>query len=176
MKKTNFQPLWRFLFLLYCAVMLWLLFGRSQGWVDGLSYRQMLRQNMNLQPFFTIRNYLTVVLEGTNPSVFAHCLINLLGNVLLFIPAGFLFPRLFPKLRNFFLFFILCFLIMGFIELLQLFTLLDKCVISLTLRFFTYETRKMPFFKALNQIIYEMTSITDSGLLSKVLYLLKIWL
>lgn len=126
MKKTNFQPLWRFLFLLYCAVMLWLLFGRSQGWVDGLSYRQMLRQNMNLQPFFTIRNYLTVVLEGTNPSVFAHCLINLLGNVLLFIPAGFLFPRLFPKLRNFFLFFILCFLIMGFIELLQLFTLLGS--------------------------------------------------
>lgn len=130
MKKTNLQPFWRLLFILYCAVMLWLLFGRSQGWVEGLSYEQMLRRNLNLHPLYTIRNYLTVVIKGTNPSAFTHCLINLLGNILMFIPAGFLIPKLFPKLRNFFLFFLVCLVTISFIELLQLFTLLGICDID----------------------------------------------
>ena len=53
-------------------------------------------------------------------------LVNLGGNVLLFIPAGVLLPKLWPKQRNFFRFFATCTGIMFFIEVLQLFTLLGS--------------------------------------------------
>lgn len=128
MKKTRTRrdKTLRFVFMIYCAVMLWLLFDRSSGWIDGLTYEEHLRHNVNLVPFLTIGNYLNVVLNRTNDAVLVHCIINLLGNVLLFIPAGYLLPRLWPKQRNFFRFFATCLGVMFLIEVLQLFTLLGS--------------------------------------------------
>ena len=117
----------RFLFFLYCAIVLWLLFGRSFGWDKGLTYEQMLLQNVNTTPLFTIKNYLRVIVQRTNDSVYIHCLINLLGNILLFMPIGFMIPKLWKKLRNYFKFFFITLLIILAIELLQLFTLLGCC-------------------------------------------------
>lgn len=125
-RKVNTQPFWRFLFLVYCAVMLWLLFGRSPERTKGLTYAQQLIHNMNLTPFFTIRNYLYVILHRSNDALLAHCVINLAGNVLLFIPAGCLLPKLWKKQRNFFLFLLTCIVHILLIELLQLFTLLGS--------------------------------------------------
>ena len=125
-RERTTQPFLRFLFLLYCAVMLWLLFGRSSGWIDGLNYREMLGQNINLTPLFTIQNYLHVVLHHSNEALVTHCVINLLGNVLLFIPAGWLLPKLWTKQRNFILFLLTCTLTIFLIEVLQLFTLLGS--------------------------------------------------
>ncbi len=124
--KVNTQPLWRFLFVVYCGVMLWLLFGRSQGWTDGLTYQQMLERNINLTPLQTIRNYWDVVFYRTNDAYFAHCFINLAGNVLLFIPAGWLLPKIFPFQRNLFRFFASCTGLILLVETLQLFTLLGS--------------------------------------------------
>lgn len=120
------SPLLRFLFLVYCGVMLWLLFFRSWGWDDGLSYRQMLQNNINLTPLLTIRNYLQVVVHRTNDSVLAHCIINLAGNIFLFIPLGYLLPKIFAKQENFFRFFLTCTVSILLVELLQLFTLLGS--------------------------------------------------
>ncbi len=149
MKKRNTagQPFLRFLFLIYCAVMLWLLFDRSSGWMDGLSYEQMLRQNINLIPFLTIQNYLHVVLYHSDKALRVHCIINLLGNVLLFIPAGWLLPRLWKKQRAFLRFFLTCALSIVLIEVLQLLTLLgsldvDDLILNLfgmTLGFLSYK-------------------------------------
>jgi len=127
-RKVNTQPFWRFLFVVYCGVMLWLLFGRSQGWVEGTPYRQLLEQNVNLTPMLTIRNYFHVVQRGPvgDGSLFIHCFINLAGNVLLFIPAGWLLPKVFPKQRNFFRFFATCTGLIFLVETLQLFTLLGS--------------------------------------------------
>lgn len=125
-RKVNTQPFWRFLFVVYCGVMLWLLFGRSQGWVTGFTYRQMLEQNVNLTPLSTIRDYWNVVAHRTNDDYFVHCFINLAGNVLLFIPAGWLLPKVFPKQRNFFRFFVTCTGLIFLVETLQLFTLLGS--------------------------------------------------
>ena len=128
MKKRSTQhPLLRFLFILYCGVMLWLLFGRSIGWDSSLSYEEMLMRNINTTPLYTIRNYLRVIVDRTNDSVFVHCLINLLGNIFLFIPIGFLIPKLWRKLRNFFKFFFICLLMILAVELIQLFALLGCC-------------------------------------------------
>ena len=124
--KKTWEALWRFLFLLYSAAMLWLLFGRSSGWTAGLSYREQLRQNVNLQPLYTIGNYLHVLKTGSDPYWVHHCLINLAGNVLLFIPAGWLLPRLWRKQRSFFRFFVTCTGAIFLVETIQLFTLLGS--------------------------------------------------
>lgn len=116
----------RFVFILYCAVMLWLLFFRSSGWTEGLNYEQQLLLNVNLKPFYTIRNYLRVILHRTNDAALVHCIINLLGNVILFIPAGYLIPKIWKRQRNFFRFFALCLGVMFLVEVLQLFTLLGS--------------------------------------------------
>ncbi len=136
-RQVNKAPLWRFLFVVYCAVMLWLLFGRSQSWVSGVPYRQLLEGNINLTPLLTIRNYYSVVMQGTDNPYFIHCVINLLGNVLLFIPAGWLLPKVFPFQRNFFRFFVTCTGLIFLVETVQLFTLLgsfdiDDLILNLT--------------------------------------------
>ena len=89
--KPNAKPFWRALLILYSLFMLWLLFGRSAGGIEGLSYQEQLGYNRNLKPFFTIGNYLWVVFHSSNAYLVRHCFINLAGNVLLFIPVGFLF-------------------------------------------------------------------------------------
>ena len=124
--KVNTQPFWRFLFVAYCAVMLWLLFGRSWGWDDDLSYLQILEKNINLTPMLTLRNYQAVVMAGPENPYFVHCVINLLGNILLFIPAGWLLPKIFGKQQRFFPFFFTCFGLILAVETLQLFTLLGS--------------------------------------------------
>lgn len=116
----------RVVFFLYCAVMLWLLFFRSSGWTEGMAYEDQLRQNINLTPFLTIGNYWKVIYHRTNDAAMMHCVINLGGNVLLFIPIGVFLPRLYPKLRNYFRFLCACLGGMFLVEVLQLFTLLGS--------------------------------------------------
>lgn len=136
-RKPNTQPLWRFLFLIYGAVMLWLLFGRSSGWNEALSYRQMIEGNINLKPFYTIKNYMNIVLHYPNAEIFPHCVINLVGNVILFVPAGWLLPRIFRTMRKFFPFLLTCLSAIAVIELIQLLTLLgsldvDDIILNMT--------------------------------------------
>ena len=125
-RKVNTMPAWRFLFLLYCVTMFWLLFCRSNGWSSGLSYWQQLRQNTNLVPLYTIKNYLYVLKHPSSTYLLKHCFINLAGNLLLFIPAGWLIPRLWPKIRNFFRFITLSAGLIFLVEVVQLFTLLGS--------------------------------------------------
>ena len=125
-RKPLPQPFWRFLFVVYCGVMLWLLFFRSYGWVEGLTYKQMLQQNYNLTPLLTVKNYWYVVTHHRNSSLLLHCFINLAGNVLLFIPAGWLLPHLWKRMRNFFRFMITCSFSIFLIEVVQLFSLLGR--------------------------------------------------
>ena len=135
--KRNLTPLWWIVFLAYTGAMVWLLFGRSRGWVDGLNYRQMLSDNINLKPFYTIDNYINIIANYPQSNYYRHCIINLFGNILVFVPAGWLIPRLFPTMRKFFAFFFTVLIAIVFVELLQLFTLLghldvDDIILNLT--------------------------------------------
>ena len=125
-RNRSSTPFWRFLFVVYAAVLLWLLFDRSFDWVEGLSYKEQLQRNLSLTPFYTIKNYWSVVCRQEYNSLFFHCVINLVGNVVLFIPIGYFLPRLWVKMRNFFRFFFTCTLSICLVELLQLFTLLGS--------------------------------------------------
>ena len=115
-KSTRTKRL-KFFFFLYCAFMVWLLFFRSGGWIEGLSYEQQLRQNINLQPFLTIGNYWKVLCHRSNQQALIHSIINLGGNIFLFIPIGVFLPRLYPKLRNYFRFICACFGIIFLVDM-----------------------------------------------------------
>ena len=106
--------------------MLWLLFGRSNGWDSGIPYETQLRQNTNLTPLLTIRNYLYTLIHSDSQYMVRHCFINLAGNVLLFVPAGWLLPKLWSRQRNLFRFFATCLGAIFLVEVLQLFTLLGR--------------------------------------------------
>lgn len=106
--------------------MLWLLFDRPSSALENLPYKEQLQQNVNLIPLYTIGNYLHVVIHRSNDAVFIHCVINLLGNILLFIPAGWMIPMLWKAQRNFFRFFITCAGAIFLVEILQLFTFLGS--------------------------------------------------
>ena len=125
-KKTSSYAFPRFIFLVYCAVMLWLLFDRQRSPVGDLTYSAVLQQNLNLTPLHTIRNYIWVIRHRTDPAMVRHCIINLLGNVFLFIPAGFLMPRIFPRQRNLFVFLLTAALCILLVETAQLFSLLGS--------------------------------------------------
>ena len=130
-------PLLRFLFVVYAAILLWLLFDRTSGWGSDIAYVEQLRGNMNLIPFHTISNYWKVVKRMEYTSLFYHCVINLGGNIFLFIPIGYFLPRLWPGLRNFFAFLLTCVLSITLVELLQLVTLrgsldIDDLILNLS--------------------------------------------
>lgn len=129
MKKKRYPkstPLWRFLFVVYVAILLWLLFDRPSEWSSDLSYADQLRANMNLVPFHTIGNYWQVVKRMAFTPLFYHSVINLGGNIFLFVPVGYLLPRLWKCLRKFFPFLLTCVLAITLVELLQLVTLLGS--------------------------------------------------
>lgn len=125
-KSKNPQAIWWICFILYIILMIWLLFCRTRVWTDGLSYQQMLQENINLKPLYTIKNYINVILHYPNSAYYDHCIINLIGNVIMFIPAGLFFPRLFLFLRNFIFFVLTSLACIIFIETLQLFVLVGS--------------------------------------------------
>ena len=126
MKKSypKSTPFWRFFFVVYAAVLLWLLFDRTSGWGSDIAYADQLRSNMNLVPFYTIENYWRAVRQMEFTPLFYQGVINLGGNIFLFIPIGYFLPWLWPSLRNFFAFLLTCVLAITLVELLQLVTLL----------------------------------------------------
>ena len=125
-KSTDSTPFLRFLFVVYAGVLLWLLFDRPIAQDPVSDYAEIMRGNMNLIPFHTIGNYWKVVTRWDFTPLFRHCVINLGGNVFLFIPIGYFLPRLWPFLRNFFSFLLTCTMAITLVELLQLVTLLGS--------------------------------------------------
>ena len=108
------------LFVIYCAVMLWLLLGRESGSVDSL---EQIQENMNLIPFRTIRNYLRVIDMDEYRTV---AIVNIFGNILMFVPLGYFLPRLWKGLQHWLRTWAMVLLIMLAVELAQLLTLRGK--------------------------------------------------
>ena len=125
-RSSGRNPLLRIIFLVYCALMLWLLFYNNRSSDTLLPYWEQVKRNANLQPFHTIGNYLHVILYGNNASLIRHCYINITGNIVLFIPFGMMLPRIFPKFRHFGKFLLCCLLTILAVEISQLFTLLGS--------------------------------------------------
>lgn len=104
----------------YVALMIWLLFLQRVGWQHLLPYPEALRENLNLVPFGTIDSYALEIAAGGRETV--HALINLTGNIVMFVPLGFFVKLIWPKAKGYIVFPVTLFLI----EAIQLFTLLGS--------------------------------------------------
>lgn len=116
----------KILFILYCAVMLWLLFGQRLAWGSDLPYTEQLRENINLVPFATVRLFKNLLGDS---DWMLHAISNLLGNIILFIPLGML-TDIFEKQRYFPRYILTVTVMIILVELIQLFTLLGSCDID----------------------------------------------
>ena len=108
------------LFCVYSSLMLYLLFHRS-GYIPGIPY--LAQWKFNLIPFRTIRLFLNVL---DHPAYCQAALVNLGGNVVMFIPLGLFLPRVFPRLGKFWRTSLATLVLITIIELAQLFTLLGS--------------------------------------------------
>lgn len=69
---------------------------------------------VNLVPFRTIKNYIKY-------SGFLHTMINIVGNIIIFVPFGILVAEIFPKTRKFFNIFLISVCTSFFVEFIQFF-------------------------------------------------------
>lgn len=99
--RTRQEPVLRMLFLLYCGLMLWLLFGQRIEGPLGISLGN-AQENINFVPFATVKLYLRLLQNGASQGLLRHAVINLVGNVVMFVPLGWFLPGVWPKLRAFF--------------------------------------------------------------------------
>ena len=110
---------WKLLFVVYAAVMLWLLFDRERSLYE-LDYWSQLQQNMNLEPFHTIKLFWNVLDWEAYRSL---AVINLGGNIIMLIPLGFFLPVLWKSLQKWWKTWMTTLGIMLAVEVAQLFTL-----------------------------------------------------
>ena len=123
MVKRKRYLIWS-MFIVYCGVMLWLLFGRSIH-ASGDDYVGSLISNINRIPFHTVVDQLQNLLNPPSPGLFTHAWINLGGNVAVFIPLGIFLPWIWPKYRRWGRFFLVSSGIILTVEFLQWITLWD---------------------------------------------------
>ena len=128
MKKSS-HTLLGGLFAVYCIIMVYLLFWQRVGGSSYITYWKVLRANLNLVPFRTIQEFIAVMdrgIESNHETLVRISIVNLLGNVLMFVPLGLFLPRLWPRLYAFRRFLISVTVVILLIELAQLFTLLGS--------------------------------------------------
>ena len=123
--KQSRRKLHMAIFGIYCALMLWLLFDRP-GAAEGIPYWQQVQSNLNLIPFRTLKLF-SGLLDDHRPYLVRLAVVNLLGNVVMFIPLGIFLPLVFANLRKQWKTLLISALVITAAELLQLFTLLGSC-------------------------------------------------
>ena len=112
-KKRSILP-WA-LFAAYWVWMLVLLFDRESG------------GSVNLEPLRTIRLFVRVLLYDPSEYNIRLAIVNLFGNIVMFIPLGYFLPRLFGALRKWWRTWLATLVIMTAVEVAQLLTLRGTC-------------------------------------------------
>ena len=126
---THRKKIWLSLFALYCIAMGYLLFGREEA-PAGIPYTEQLIMRLNPVPFRTLLLQIKLLFEFDRPWLIRHSVINLGGNVALFVPLGIFLPKVFTRLRTFGRVLAATAGIMTAVELTQMFTLLGRCDID----------------------------------------------
>lgn len=114
-------------FLVYGLLMIYLLFGQRMGQLPVGTYWERIRASVNLKPLDTLWRFCWVLSNSTDPAALQHAVVNLVGNVVMFVPLGYLTPCIWGKMQKFRWHFLYMVLIIVGIEVLQLVTLLGSC-------------------------------------------------
>lgn len=123
MQIKNRRWLLKWVFISYCLVLLWLLFLQRLFLADREVW-------INLRPFHTIDRFIWVICHGQNADQRWRAWVNLLGNLVLFLPWGILMPMLFPAMKRAFLFLLCTLGTIATVELSQYGTHLGVCDID----------------------------------------------
>ena len=116
------------LFMAYGALMLWLLFDRP-GYDPGIPYWEQAAGHLNLIPFRTLQLFAGLLDSGVR-SYIRMAIINLGGNIIMFLPLGFLLPRVFQQLTSLPRVLVTTTVLITAVEILQFFTLVGSCDID----------------------------------------------
>lgn len=103
-------------FAAYCVVLAVLLFGRTQ-----------MAGAVNLQPMETVCRYLRLLRGDYRLELRLIAVVNLVGNMVLFVPMGYYLPRLWPKTRRLWRCLLLGAAIIMCVELVQLTARVGSC-------------------------------------------------
>ncbi len=109
------------IFALYAAILLHLLFARESMDTGG-PYWQQVCANLNLKPLQTIRHQWYLLNLGKDWA-YRSGVVNIYGNIVVFIPLGLGLPWLVPKLRKFWRTEFTCAGLIILVEIAQLLTL-----------------------------------------------------
>ncbi|TDY05470.1 UNVERIFIED_CONTAM: glycopeptide antibiotics resistance protein [Lysinibacillus xylanilyticus] len=112
---------WRILFSIYILLVLKFIVIKFNGDIQdvintiqsNMERRDQWGLSANLVPFRTIETYISDL-------SFSIAFMNIFGNIIPFIPMGFLIPMAFPSQRNIIKTMISCFLLILSVEILQL--------------------------------------------------------
>lgn len=127
MKKIGKIMIWA-LFIAYCIVMVYLLFLRSVGKTYPYTYREYLTTMINFIPFKNLYIYITT--PRMTLAIIKEAVVNIVGNIIIFIPAGILLPCLFKQLTNFKKYLFSMTIVIIIIEVSQLLLMLGMCDID----------------------------------------------
>lgn len=126
------------LFLGYVGIMLFLLFVENREITQDMPYWAQVEKNCNFKLFHTIRNYWDVL---TRPEYYVEkwdayavyrlqaCIaaVNLLGNVIMFVPMGLFLPMMWKKLHHLWRTVFVSLLVIVSVESVQLLSLRGRC-------------------------------------------------
>ena len=115
---------------IYMALMLWLMFGQRMGeLLSGVPYSAQLMMNINLIPFKTIFSFISALeayIRSENAYMVRFIIINLLGNIIMFVPMGFFIACVAKRGRELPVNMLYSTAVITALELTQLFTLLGS--------------------------------------------------
>lgn len=115
----------RVVFWLYCVLMLYLLFFQRVPFLSEETYLLTLRRNLNYIPGDTILRFYRLM--RYYPGYRRAAIVNLFGNIGMFIPLGFGLPWVYKRLRRFWKTLLTAAGLIVCVELVQLVTLLGHC-------------------------------------------------
>ena len=129
MKFPNRRRVMSLCLILYTGLMLWLLFIRYRN-IQVTDYCAQVSGRINLIPFSSTGSMLLTLWRNPRPDVLWVVIYNLGGNIVMFLPLGFLLPELWTKFRGFWHCIGAVAVIMACVELIQLFTLRGFCEVD----------------------------------------------
>lgn len=118
----------KLLFALYLCLMVYLLFVQRIKYIHlspQISYFEMLSSSINLIPGYSVAIFVRNLFSGDGYWA-RHAVINLIGNVVMFVPAGFFLPMVCTRARRLKNTLLISLGALAVIETVQLFTLLGS--------------------------------------------------
>lgn len=101
MKKETVLKIVKYLFIIYCIVLVYVLFLYGYRTGNQFNLKVFSKEHFEMQNFIPFRTIFSYIERAYNSTINIRIVvINLLGNLLMFVPMGMALPVLFSKKFN----------------------------------------------------------------------------